>query len=109
MCYIKKRCTSKRPYISLSFYIMPRNSVYRDKNNENIESVNIFENTYRYTLYADDSTSFLKKLNSIKELLNTVEIFSSFTRLKPNLSKCKISGKGASKWGHCGSLWNKMY
>ena len=74
------------------------NSVYFDKkNNENIEGVSIFENTYLYTAYSDDSKFLLKNLNSIKELLNAIEVFSSFTCLKPNLSKYGISGIGAVK------------
>ena len=57
----------------------------------------MFENTFRYTAYADDSTFFFKDKNSIKELLNTVNYFSSFTSLKPNLSKCEVAGVGALK------------
>ena len=36
--------------------------------------------------------SFEKKKNSIKELLNIIYYFSSFTGLKPHLSKCKVAG-----------------
>ena len=57
----------------------------------------MFENTFLYTAYADDSTFFLKDKNSIKELLNTIIYFSSFTGLKPNLSKCEVAGIGALK------------
>ena len=35
-----------------------------------------------------------KKLGSIKELLNTISLFSVFSGLKPNLSKCKVTGIG---------------
>ena len=47
----------------------------------------MIENTFLYTAYADDSTFFLKDKNSIKEPLNTINYFLSFTGLKPNLSK----------------------
>ena len=57
----------------------------------------MFENTFLFTAYADDSTFFLKNKNSIKELLNTINYFSSFTGLKPNLSKCEVAGMGALK------------
>ena len=33
----------------------------------------------------------------IKELLKTINYFSSFTGLKPNLSKYEVAGKGALK------------
>ena len=57
----------------------------------------MFENTFLYTTYAGDSTFFLKDKNSIKELLNTINYFSSFTGLKPNLSKCEVARIGALK------------
>ena len=66
---------------------MLKNSVYFDKN----------KNTYLHAAYADDSTFFLKNLNPPKKLLNTMKIFSSFTGLKPNLSKCENSLIGALK------------
>ena len=58
------------------------------KNNENINSIKLFKNFFLYTAYADNSTFFLKDKNLIKELLNTINYFSSFTGLKLNLSKC---------------------
>ena len=39
----------------------------------------------------------MKNLNPAKKLLNTIEIFSSFTSLKPNLSKRETSLIGALK------------
>ena len=57
----------------------------------------MFENTFLYTAYADDSTFFLKDKNSIKELLKTINYFSTLTGLKPNLSKCEVAGMGALK------------
>ena len=44
-----------------------------------------------------DYAFFLKNLNPVNELLSTMGIFYSFTGLKPNLSKCEISGIGALK------------
>ena len=56
------------------------------QNNEGIQSLKILGNTILYTVYADDTTVFfLKKLGSIKELLNTISLFSLFSYLKPNL------------------------
>ena len=39
----------------------------------------------------------LKVKNLIKELLNTINYFSSFTGLKPSPSKCEVAGIGALK------------
>ena len=65
------------------------------KQNKNIKVIKMFKNTFLYTAYGDDSTFFLKYKHSIKELLNTINYYSSFTGLKPNLSKCEMAGIGA--------------
>ena len=57
----------------------------------------MFENTFLYTAYVDDSTFFLKNKNSSRELLNTINLISSFTGLKQNLSKCVVGGIGTLK------------
>ena len=67
------------------------------KKHKNIKGIKMFENTFPYTVLADVSTFFLKDKKSIKELLNTINYFSSFTDLKPNLSKCEVAGIGALK------------
>ena len=67
------------------------------KNDKNIKDIKIFENTFLYTAYSDDCTFSLKDKNSIKELVHTTNYFSSFTGLKPNLSKCDVAGIGALK------------
>ena len=46
---------------------------------KNIKDIKKIENTFLFTIYADDSTLLLKDKNSIKELLNKVNYFSSFT------------------------------
>ena len=65
------------------------------QNKNNIKVIKMFENTFLYTANADDSTFFLKYKHSIKELLNIINYYSSFTGLKPNLSKCEMAGIGA--------------
>ena len=50
-----------------------------------------------YSAYADDSTFFLKNVESIRELIKVFSVFSSFSGLKPNLSKCEIAGIGLLK------------
>ena len=70
---------------------------YDAKNNKDIKSLKILGNTFLYTAYADDTTFSLKKLGLIKELLNAVSLFSSFSGLKPNLSKCEVAGIGLLK------------
>ena len=67
------------------------------KNYKALKCIKMFENTFLYTAYVDDSTCFLKDKNSIRELLNTINLISSFTALKQNLSKCIVSGIGTLK------------
>ena len=65
------------------------------------KGITIFENTFLYIAYADDSTLFLKDKISIKELLNRINHFLSFTDLKPDLSKCEVAGISAMKEVNC--------
>ena len=65
--------------------------------NENTNGLNIFENTFLYTVYADDTTIFLKDEKSVIELMKIFDIFSIFSRLRPNESQCEIAGLGALK------------
>ena len=53
--------------------------------------------TFLYTAYADETTFFLKDEKSVMELMKTFNIFSTFSGLKLNKSKCEIAGLGALK------------
>ena len=50
-----------------------------------------------YTAFADDSTSFLNDLLSVKNQIDTSTVFSLFSGLKANFSKCEIAGLGSLK------------
>ena len=65
--------------------------------NEDINGLNIFENAFLYTAYADDTKLFLKDQKYVIELMKTFYIFSTFSGFKPNKSKCEIAGLGALK------------
>ena len=65
--------------------------------NENIKGLNVFEKTFFYTAYADDTTFFLKDEKSVIEVIKIFDTFSMFSGLKPNKSKCEIAGIGALK------------
>ena len=58
--------------------------------------MNIFQYTYLYTAYADDTTFFLKNKNSIRQLMETFS-FSQYSCLKPNYEKCEIARTGVLK------------
>ena len=67
------------------------------KNNADIRGITIFNHTFLYTAFADDSTFFLNDLLSVKNLIDTFTVFSLFSGLKANFSKCEIAGLGSQK------------
>ena len=71
------------------------------------KGIKMFENIFLYTDDADDSTLFLKGKISVKELLNTINYFSSSSGLKPNLSKCTETVIGALKGVKVSICWMK--
>ena len=67
------------------------------RSNKDIKGLNIIYHLFLYTAYADDTTFFLENKESIEELVKTFTLFSSFSGLKPNFSKCEICGFGSLK------------
>ena len=67
------------------------------RNNRDIKSLNIFDHLFLYTAYADDTMFFLENKESIEELVKTFTLFSFFSGLKPNISKCEVCGLGPLK------------
>ena len=67
------------------------------KANKRVKGINIFEHTYLYSAYADDTNFFLRDKRSIKELINTFARVSKYSGLKPNYEKCEIAGIGVLK------------
>ena len=67
------------------------------RNNKDTKGLNIFDHFFLYTAYADYTTLFLEKKESIEEFAKTFTLFSSFLDLKPNISKCEICRLGPPK------------
>ena len=67
------------------------------KNNADIRGITIFNHAFLYTAFADDSTFFLNDLLSVKNLIDTFTVFSLFSGLKANFSKCEIARLGSLK------------
>ena len=67
------------------------------KENKEIKGLDIFGSEYLYSAYADDTTFFLKDLSSIRELLKVINSYSTYSGLKPNISKCEVAGIGVLK------------
>ena len=65
--------------------------------NKNIKGINIINHTFLYTVYADDTTIFVKDKESLIEVMKVFDTFSSFSDLKLNKSKCEVAGIGTLK------------
>ena len=67
------------------------------KTNNNIEGLKIFNHNFLYTAYADDTTFFIKNVNSATEIIKTFDFFSLFSGLNINKTKFEIAGSGVLK------------
>ena len=84
--------------ISAYLFILVSEIVFLSiKKNKKIKRLNIFNHTFLNTAYADDTTFFKKDKESFIEFMKIFAIFSSFSGLKRNKSKCEVSGIGALK------------
>ena len=67
------------------------------KDNKNIKGINIFDNIFLYSAYADDTTFFLSDEDSVIEVINAFHEFSPVCGLKTNEAKCETAGIGVRK------------
>ena len=58
----------------------------------NTKDLNIFNHNFLYTAYADDTTFFIKHINSATDIIKTFDSFSLFSDLNINKTKCEIAG-----------------
>ena len=65
--------------------------------NKNIKGINIFDNIFLYSAYADDTTFFLSDRDSVIEVINAFHKFSLVSGLKSNEAKYEIAGISALK------------
>ena len=63
----------------------------------NIRGLSIFDNEIKLTAYADDTTIFIKDLNSFYHLIRVFDQFQSFSSLKINMEKSELCGIGVLK------------
>ena len=62
------------------------------RKNPKIKGLDILGFNYLLTSYADDTTFFVKDKESALQIFNTFDLFSKYSGLKTNKSKCEIAG-----------------
>ena len=67
------------------------------KSKDNINVIDLYDYSFLFTAYADDSTFLLKDIASVRILADTFKVFSCFSGLKPNINKCETAGLGTLK------------
>ena len=67
------------------------------KNKVDMKGIDLYDHTFLFTAYADDSTFFLKDISSVKMSVETFKEFSCFSGLKLNIAKCEIASLGPLK------------
>ena len=66
------------------------------KNKDNVNGIDLYDYSFLFTAYADDSTFFLKDIASVRVLVDTFKVSSCFSGLKPKLM-CEIANLGILK------------
>ena len=64
------------------------------RTNVNIRVLSIFYNEIKLTACADDTTIFIKELNSFHRLIRVFDQFRNFSSLKLNMEKSELCGIG---------------
>ena len=93
--------------ISAYFFTLALEVIFTLINSDrNIGDLQFFRHNVLYSVYADDTTFFLRNKKSAVELINIFDTFFLFTGLNINKEKCEIAGLGVKKASkvaaHCG-------
>ena len=67
------------------------------RSNNNIKGLQILGFCFLLTAYADDSTFFVSDMQSINLIFSTFDVFSYYSGMEINKSKCELAGIGANR------------
>ena len=96
------------PISACLFILVPEIAFNLIQQNKDIHGLLFFDHTFLYTAYADDITFFSKDKELAKKVMNVFDSFSIYSGLKPNKSKCEITGIGILK-GVAMELWETEF
>ena len=60
------------------------------KNKDNVNGIDLYDYSFLFTAYADDSTFCLKDIASVRVLVDTFKVSSCFSGLKPKLISVQL-------------------
>ena len=95
--HLERRARQGDPISTYIFILALEVLSFLVRNNKDNKGLNIFDHLFICTTYAEDTTFFLENKEPTEELVKTFTLFFSFLGLKPNISKCEISGLGPLK------------
>ena len=105
--HIWKRYKTRIPNLCLFILVLEISFLYI-KENKNIKDINIFDNIFLYSIYADDTTFFVIDEDSVIEVMDASNKFSLVSDLKASEANCEIAG--IVSWrGITGTLWYGLY
>ena len=90
--HLERRARQGHPISAYIFILALEVLSFLVRNNKDMKGLNIFDHPFLFTDFADDTTFFLEKKESIVELVKSFTLFSSFSGLKPKISKGQICG-----------------
>jgi exonuclease III len=85
------------PLSAYLFIIVAEILAIKIRNNNNIHGIKIGETEIKVVQMADDTTSFLRDVNSLQEIMNTLEEFRKYAGLRLNKTKSEIMWLGKQK------------
>ena len=94
---LKKGACQGDPISTYLFVIALKDIFTLIKSKDNINGIDLYDYSFLFTAYADESSFFLKDNTSVRILVNTFKVFSCFSRLKPNINKRGIACLGILK------------
>jgi len=94
---IKRGTRQGDPISAYLFLLVIEIFFTRIRKNPDIKGIKIFDFEYKLSAYADDATCTVGNEESILAILNTFDIFSKYSGLSLNKTKCEVCCIGAKR------------